>query len=322
MEVLLDVVSDERDPIKYPHPNDYSITLNRKLYNVTNITLVAAKIPLSQTMINECNNTFPVNNTYHSLPNRDFSSGDELASVLETSLAPQVSNVYYDNTTETLVFSNSAGNLLYFDFYNGENGYATKSQCGTPASVLGFNHSNVTNNSNVIRSGPIDLDGTTSIVLRLSTNGRDITRDVYNSGPSNVSIGNLDATESVYFGRLFTKRRGDYLEFTDQYPVRSLFTKGAEQSISSLDLKFYYTVGTKLVPYDFRNKNHTLKFKITCGLDKLNLLKDTVVIPKVLPPIVNLPKLELLKRTNKNKLITILFICLLCGLFILLLSKR
>ena len=37
MNVLLDIESDERNPVQYPDPNDYVIKLNRDIYNVTNI---------------------------------------------------------------------------------------------------------------------------------------------------------------------------------------------------------------------------------------------------------------------------------------------
>ena len=190
MDFCLDVVSDQRDPLHWPNPNNYEITLNRELYNVTNIKLIAAQIPLSQTLINESNNTFPINDTYVNLPNVNIDSGEDFADFLQANLSgTAVSNVEYNSNTETLTYSNVGGNSINFDFYNGHNGYTTPTKTGTLANELGFPHSNVTNNSSVITSGPINIFGPTSIVIKLSTNGDDITRDVYNSGPSNVSVG-------------------------------------------------------------------------------------------------------------------------------------
>ena len=323
MDFCLDVVSDQRDTKNWPNPNEYEITLNRELHNVTNIKLIAAQIPLSQTLINGTNNTFPVNDTYVNLPNINVDSGEDFANLLKTYLTgTAVSNVEYNSNTETLTYSNSSGNLIYFDFYGGQNGYTTQTNKGTLANELGFSHSNVENGSNVITSGPVNLFGPTSIVIRLSTNGDDITRDVYNSGSSNVSSGNLSSTESNYFGRLITKKRGEFLEFKNDYPVESLFHKGPESAIKKLKISFYYTIGTKLVPYDFRSRNHTLKFKITCNLDKLSTLEKQKVYIRELPPPVELKHTELPRRFDKNQVITVLFICLMAGLLMLILSKR
>lgn len=326
MDVCLDVVSDQRDPIKWSNPNDYEVTLNRELYNVTNIKLIAAQIPLSQTLINSTNNTFPINGTFVNLPNINVDSGEDFANLLQTHLPvnSSVSNVEYNSETETITYSNSLSNPIYFDFYNGQDGYATTTDKGTLANELGFSHSNIynDNNSNVITSGPVNIFGPTSIIIKLSVNGDDITRDVYNSGPSDNSIGNLNSTESTYFGRIITKKRGEFLEFKNDYPVESLFHKGIENGIKKLRIQFYYTIGTKLVPYDFRSRNHTLKFKITCSLDKLSILEKQKVYIKELPPAVNLKQIELPKRLDKNQIITILFICLMGGLLMLILSKR
>ena len=122
MNVLLDIESDERNPVQYPDPNDYVIKLNRDIYNVTNISLEAAQIPLSQTLINEYNNTFSVNSSSISLPNRNFSNGYDLAGVLQTELGGGNSNidsVVYNSNTEALSFSNIAGgssNIFTFEF--------------------------------------------------------------------------------------------------------------------------------------------------------------------------------------------------------------
>ena len=328
MDFCLDVVSDQRDPIIWPNPNDYEITLNRELHNVTNIKLIAAQIPLSQTLINGTNNTFPINDTYVNLPNINVDSGEDFANLLQTYLSGNsaVSNVEYNSDTETITYSNVDGNSINFDFYDGQDGYTSQTNKGTLANELGFSHSNVVGppltTSNVIVSGPVNIFGPTSIVIRLSTNGDDITKDVYNSGPSNVSIGNLSSTESIYFGRVITKKRGEFLEFKNDYPVESLFYRGPENGLKKLRIRFYYTIGTKLVPYDFRSRNHTLKFKITCSLDKLSMLEKQKVYTMELPPPVELPHTKLPKRFDKNQIITILFICLMSGLLMLILSKR
>ena len=132
MDVLLDVVSDERDPIMYPNPNDYLIKLNRNLYNVTNIRLLGAQIPLTQPLINNNNNTFSINGQTITLENGNYGTGEDLASELQSKLDgnSNVSYVSYNSNTEALTFSNVAGssNSFTFEFYDGVNGYSQKSE--------------------------------------------------------------------------------------------------------------------------------------------------------------------------------------------------
>lgn len=328
MDVLLDVVSDERNPVLYPDSNDYTIKINRPLYNVTNIKLVGAQIPLTQTLINGGNNTFSMNNgTVITLPNRNYSDGAELASniqeILTSTAASNVETVTFNSNTNTLTFSNTNSDTFSFDFYDGTNGANVVSASGTPASVLGFNHLD-TQLTDTLVSSVIDLHGPTSIVLRLTTNQTDINRDVHNTGIDQ----NLDYTESIYFGRLLTEKydvNSNFLIFNEDYPVEQKFYKGPEKSIRYLRVRFYYTIGTKLVPYDFGNRNHTLKFQITCNLDKLSTQIGHKVFTKQLPSPVELPTIDLPKRKtshDKKQLVTGLFICLMCGLLFLILFKQ
>jgi hypothetical protein len=333
MDVFLDVVSDERDPAEYPKPNDYVIETNRELYNVTNVTLISAQLPLSQTHICDTNNTFSISGTQVVLPNRNFADGDELALYLTSELGTQTSNVdrvAFHSNTNTLDFSNSlVGSTYELEFYSGVNGYANlNASNGTPASVMGFNNSNVIGTSDPtanLHSNVIDLHGPTSIVLMLTAGAEDLSRSVYSQGPSSdtATIGNLDSTESHYFGRLITGRglENEFLTFKDDYPVECYFHKGPESSISRFRIQFFYTIGTKLVPYDFGMRNHTLKFKITCSLDKFKTLKNQKIYNKVLPPPVKLPSIRRPQRMDKNKLLLVLFICLLGGLFLLILKR-
>jgi hypothetical protein len=330
MDVFLDVESDQRDPKKYPHANDYVIKLNRELYDVTKIKLIAARIPFSQTIINDYNNTFSINDTTVTLENRNFSDGFELANVLgdtlSTTLNSNVSSVNFDSNTNALTFSNAypgGSNSFALNFYSGTNGYNVKNDYGTPSSVFGFNHNDVTSDSdNTLTGGVIDLCGPTSLVIRITTNSNDLKKNVYNVGTSNVGL--LDYTESVYFGRIVTDKdhQKNILIYTNQYPIEEDFQKGPEKSIKELRIRFYYTLGTKLVPYSFGSRNHTLKFKITCALDKRSTLEKQKVYRNKLPPPIKLPKLEPGLRTNKKSIINVLFILLTFGFVMLLFFKQ
>ena len=256
-----------------------------------------------------------------------------LESELKTQTSGNIDKVDFHSNTNTLEFSNTSSITpipINFEFYDGINGYANvEATNGTPASVLGFNNSNIsgqigTSTTN-IRSNVIDLHGPTSIVIMLTAGADLLTRPVYNQGPSSniATIGNLDATESRYFGRLISGRGlgNEFLTFKDDYPIESKFNKGSESSISEFKVQFFYTIGTRLVPYDFGMRNHTLKFKITCSLDKFKPLKDQKVYNKILPPPVELPAVKRQQRVDKSKLLLVLFIFLLCGLFLLMIKQ-
>ena len=328
MDVYLDVESDQRDPKKYPESNDYVIKLNRELFNVTIIKLIGARVPFSQSIINKYNNTFSINETTISLENRNFNNGFELANNLQVSLfsAPHttsnIDSVEFNSNTNALTFSNTSSDsssAFKFNFFSGTNGYNIKNVFGTPASVLGFNHDDQSNIiGKTLTSGVVDLCGPTSLVIRLTTNSNDLKKPVYNIGTSNV--GNLDYTESVYFGRIITDKdhNKNILIYTNQYPIEENFYKSPEKSITELRVRFYYTLGTKLVPYDFGNRNHTLKFKINCSLEKRSTLDKQEVYQKKLPPPIKLPSLEPELRTNKKLIINVLFVLLTIGLLVLL----
>ena len=101
MEVhTLEIDSSERDYSKYPDPHDYVIDLKNEIYDIQKITLLSARIPNSQTLIHAHNNTFSIDSTTISLPNRSFTNGDDLAS----NIADHITNidVTYDSNTNAL----------------------------------------------------------------------------------------------------------------------------------------------------------------------------------------------------------------------------
>lgn len=352
MDILLDINSDQRDPSKKNQtPNDYTVCLNRPLYNITNINLVAAKIPITQTLINGGNNTFSMNNTGNevSLINRNYSNIEEFkTNLLEQLSSPEnlsnthVDNIDYQEENGTFIFSNSSGETISFDFYSGINGFNTLSANATPATTFGLTHADTPAPlSNVVQTGAVNLYPPTSIILRLTTNdnGDDLGKDVFcsdgvfNFGNSNIhSNVELNKTESVYFGRILTYdsyQGNEYLVYTGGYPITDYFNKGPEPSITKLRIRFYYTIGGKLIPYDFANRNHTLKFKIRCDLDKLTKLKNEAETMEEIqrnlndiPPPIDIPRLQPPERPNKKQIIVFLFLLLLTGLFFLTFTKK
>ena len=54
-QYLLEVDSSQRDVVKYPNPNDYKVEINRPMYNISQVKLISARIPLSQWTVDEYN---------------------------------------------------------------------------------------------------------------------------------------------------------------------------------------------------------------------------------------------------------------------------
>src|SRR5210317_2514650 len=127
----LDIDSGERDTNVYSYANSYVVTLDNPIYDVSNIKLVSARIPTPQLITCASNKTFSVNGNVFSLDETNYTTGTELASDLETKLAPPDSNinsVVFDTDTNALTFSNtvSGTNEFTLEFYDGTNGYTSK----------------------------------------------------------------------------------------------------------------------------------------------------------------------------------------------------
>ena len=321
---ILDIDSSERDPLKYTSPNDYIIKLNRRMYNVTNIKLVSALIPNSQLLINNGNKQFDVGeaNTVI-LPEGTWSNGYELASNLSDSLTGfdgvNDITVSYQQNTQALTFT-SSGPAFSFDFYGGSNGYATSSTVGTPAEILGFTFANTTPATTLV-SNVVNFHGTNSIIMGLSCGSSVFDKMVYmDGGEFSFDVPVTQPLKTTYMGRILTSDRHmiDYKGRDD--PVDHRFYKGAEKSIDRLRVKFYYNNGSKLIPYDFGNRNHVLKFEFTCSLDKLNTLERNV-IPTELPPPIEIERKE--RMSHKQKQMFIIIAVVLCvGLILLSMFKR
>ncbi|MDB4588402.1 hypothetical protein N9095_00320 [bacterium] len=111
MGYLVDIDSSERDPIEYPNPNDYTVHLNDRIYDITSIKLVSARIPNCQPLINSGNKQFEVNGTSVVLDEGTYTNGDDLASNLQIQMAPPntvVDTVTFDSFTKKLNFSNTS----------------------------------------------------------------------------------------------------------------------------------------------------------------------------------------------------------------------
>ena len=331
LNYILDIDSSERDPQQFPNPNDYVIKPNRRMYNVTNIKLISARIPTTQLLINQGNKQFDITDSNNTIVLQEgtWSNGFNLASNLEDQLVnfdgSNSITVDYEQNTHSLSFTSPVN--FSFNFYGGSNGYATSSSVGTPAEVLGFSHSNISSTGNVLLSNVINLSGPNSIIIALSSGSSDFHKELYIDGAEfSVDSNSYDSPVTLplttcYTGRILTEELGQIIDYNGRDdPVDYRFYKGPEKSISKLRVQFYYNNGTKLIPYDFGNRNHILKFEITCSLDKFVDLPKNVK-PTALPPPVEFKYKKRLTAKQKQTLIVIL-IALFGGLVMLSMFKR
>lgn len=325
----LDIDSSERDTNTYPNPNDYIVKLNTPLFNVNNIKLRSARIPNSQLLINQGNKQFDIGtgNTVV-LTEGTWSNGLEFSSNLTDSLTNFSGSddivVTFDQNTNSLTFTSTV--YFSFDFYGGSNGYVSSSDVGTPSSVLGFTNSNTTPATTLV-SNVIDLDGPSSIIMRLTNGADDFEQTVFiNGGEFSFDSYTSDAPSATplntsFMGRILTTGGlGSITNFTNtDDSVEHRFYKGPEKSIDELRVRFYYNNGTKLIPYDFGSRNHLLKFEIDCSIEKLSSLiyEDPPELP---PPVTNS---SYTKLTNNKRLIWIIIsISLVVGLLTLLMFNE
>lgn len=294
MKVLtLDVDSGERDPSLYPNPNDYTIKLNRTLYGVSKLTIVGARIPNCQNLINVGNKQFQLDNKTYVLQEATYTNGTDLASNLQTTLAgSNVSQVTFSTQNNTLTFSNCGvgNNVFSFKFMSGSNGYATQSLVGPPATVLGFNGLDVgvSAGSNVLTSNVIDLDGPTSLFVRLSFRGDDFDRDIYVNGgtfsfDNGIQTSNIASIPPTYAGRIILRNLGELSQYTQN--DRQIIYDVPDLNIDQLRIRLYWNNGNKLIPYDFGKRNHIMKFEIECQADRLAKKYEEGPVDELPPPV-------------------------------------
>ena len=290
----IEIDSSERDPIAFPKSNDYTVKLNRPIYDVSAMTLVSASIPKTQNLINAGNKQFDITTTSGTttkvLTEGTWTNGADFASNIQSQLAnfDTLSNnitVAYTSNTNALTFTGTCD--FSFKFYTGSNGFSVSSDVGTPAAVFGFSHADTPITSTLV-AGTLDLSGPTSFILAISSGATELSRYLYTK-----DVETQMSLNSFYMGRILcgSANISEYVDFFNlDKPIVHNFYKGNEKSIEDLTVRFYHGNGNKLIKYDFGNRNHILKFEVDCSLDKLEsqeiadafLSKNIIELP---PPI-------------------------------------
>lgn len=281
---IFDVESSERDTSLYPDINSYVIPFKEYMYNVTKISLLSAKISTPQFIICDTNNTFTINYngnyTDISIPNGNYSNGIDFMTALSTAMndAGVTINSVWNSANETIQFSTS-GIPFSFLFRDGTYGFNSDALRTTPHQEMGFSSINTPYSSSVT-TGSLNLRGPSSLVVRISTGSDIFSKHVYSSTP-------------FYTGRLLLDG-SDFLNFVGRDdPVYYDFHKGPLKFMKDIKIEFFYMSHGRLIPYDFRNQDHVLKFEITCSTDKLENLSKPVEVAEekeVFEPILPRPE--------------------------------
>lgn len=310
----LDIDSSERDTAIYPHANNYIVSLKNPIYDISKITLVSARIPTPQLMVNASNKTFSIDGVNVTLDETNYSNGTDLASDLDLKLQPPTSNVdsvVFDNDINAFIFSNTSAGAhdFTFQFYSGTNGYTSNtSSVTTPHQILGFSSEDASSTSNVLTSGYINLEGPNSLILRLTAGSDEFTKTVYSSTP-------------FYTGHILLNGTDVINHHSSDDTLSHEFHKGPQKFIRDIQVEFFYMSHGRLIPYDFRNQDHILKFEITCSTDKLEGLPKVSpdVVKKALPPPVSIPEFE--NPYRWNQILPIMIVSFI-GIVFLMLTRR
>jgi hypothetical protein len=307
----LDIDSSERDPVFYPNPADYVVSLKSPIYDVTKISMISARIHNSQYLINERNNTFTLNSggsDYEiTIPNGNY-NGVDLASNVVANSSSKIQSSTFNKDTNAMTFT--ANNPFTFKFYTGTNGYSNTLVTGktTPHDILGLIANDVDSTQSspyTLETGSVNLQGADGIIVKLSSGSDEFNKTIFSDIP-------------FYTGRILMC--GDVINYSGvDDAVEHNFDSGAQKTISSLRVQFYYSSNNRLIPYNFRNANHILKLAVTCTTDKF------VNIPKyrrdeTLPTPMEIPK-EFEDVHSWDSFLPIIMV-IATGLFLLMIIKK
>ena len=308
----LDIDSSERYTNVYPYANNYVVTLKEPIYDVTQITLVSARISTPQLQICETNKTFSIDGVDITLEANNYTSGATMASELQRQLFPpsDIDQVTYDEYRNTMTFSNTgATNDFTFEFFDGTHGYVNGTNLTTPHQVFGFSSNNQSSSNYTLTSGAINLGGPNSIIIRLTSGSDEFTKTIYSKTP-------------FYTGHILTNGSDVINYHHADDPLKHEFYKGPQKFIRDVRIEFLYMSHGRLIPYDFRGQDHILKFEITGSTDKLEGMPKVPldVVKKELPPPISIP--EVIVDSYRWKEYISIGVIVFIGMVLLILMKQ
>lgn len=300
--------SSERDLEVWSTPQDFEMTFNTPVYNVDEIAVVSAHIPLTQPTIVQGNSVIPVGGSTLVILNllRFYTDPVTLATELQTELDTQLSGitVTYDSTHRNFVFSHSAAFGFNWESATYPEGY------GPAANLLGFTGVDVqaapVSGNFVLHSGVVNLTPVRSIFLRLTHGEDDISEPVLTNPDHGMFFGRVlvDPSQTT-----LAMRNGEVL-------VRKLKVHIA--TLDSLRIRLYWNNGTRFFPYDTRNANYLIKFSMECDHVRIQELPDESLQPnEELPPPVEYPMLSAMDRMEPERTSTDKFFLYMIGAMLL-----
>jgi hypothetical protein len=272
----LTIDSGQRDATVHANPHDYIVSLEKPIHNVRQIKLVSARIPTPQLLICGTNQAFDFEVIYsdplttptqHALT---FSQGNYDGASLAAGFASVGNfdfNMTYDaskNRFEMGTPAHSGGigiSQIKFKFKTGSRGYDdTSATTTTMHQILGLPALDVSMPG--ADFGAANFDGPNALVLRLSSGSEQLNQTLPTSKQS-----------PYYTGHILLPGGSDFVNFNGaDDKVTHDFHSGPLKTIRELRVEFFYMSHGRLIPYDFRNQDHVLKFEVTCSTDKLENL--------------------------------------------------
>ena len=303
----LTIDSGQRDASLYPNPNDYTVELEKPIYNVSNIKLVSARIPTPQLLINDTNGriayqvqikrTHDVNGVQQeeilemgniqsmTVPqgNHDGASLAAALTIIPLSGNDININLTYDAATNMFtvgpaayvnpVTANIAGTVYTSIVHQVLLLFTGQEQLpDTLHRILGLPGTNYTINGAGVPQKDIgagNFSGPNALAVRLSSGAEHMVQ------PISLSSQNSSYTGTILLpGSTLTSPPGtDFVNVVGaDDKVSHEFHSGPMKSMRDLRVEFFYMNRGELLPYDFRFQDHVLKFEITCSTDKLENL--------------------------------------------------
>ena len=319
----LTIDSSQRDPVKYTNPSDYIVSLESPIYDISQIKLVSARIPTPQLLICENNNSFQFKATHQGGSETTLGTTISVGNYTGTGVAALFQsvggynfNISYDATKNKFIMGQPTApngqnlQFLRFLFQTGQNGYDdSSSEHTTLHQIFGLPAQDIQMIGGDF--GAANLDGPNSLVMRISSGSEQLNQTLPTSGQTPYYTGHI----LLPGGKSFVNVNG-----TDD-KVTHDFHSGTLKSVRDLRIQFFYMSHGRLIPYDFRNQDHVLKFEITCSTDKLENLPKVShdVVKRVLPPPVSIPEFE--NPYKWNQILPIVAISFI-GVLFLVLTKR
>jgi hypothetical protein len=317
----LTIDSSHREPVT--NLNDYVVSLESPIYDISQIKLVSARIPTPQLLVCESNRSFKFRATNQAGNTQEFGvslsvgnyTGSSFAALFQ-SVGGYNFNISYDATNNKFQMGQPTDpngqnlQLLRFMFKTGQNGYDdSSSDRTTPHQIFGLPAQDLQMIGGDF--GAANLDGPNSLVMRISSGSEQLNQTLPTSGQTPYYTGHI----LLPGAKPFVNVNGGDDKVTHD------FHSGTLKCVRDLRIQFFYMSHGRLIPYDFRNQDHVLKFEITCSTDKLENLPKVShdVVKRVLPPPVSIPEFE--NPYKWNQILPIVAVSFI-GILFLVLTKR